>query len=315
MSELVITTDALTKTYGATRAVDGVNLQARRGAIYGFLGRNGAGKTTTIRMLLGLTRPTAGSAEVLGFKAGRGSGSNQIAILQRTAFVSQKKALYPSWTPSDLVRYNRGYYPTWSDSTVEKYTRALEIPMTKRFRNLSQGNQTKACLLLALAQGADLLILDEPTSGLDPVVIDQLLRILVEDVATEGRTIFFSSHQLSEVEQIADWVGIIDQGRLLLESRLEDIKSEYRLITAAGNALPVQRSSQVLSVVAEGSFCKYVVTKNAEAFARELARNGATVTGVSPLSLREIFLELVRKEQPCTSGNIGATPVSVSSSF
>ena len=315
MSELVITTDALTKTYGATLAVDGVNLKARRGAIYGFLGRNGAGKTTTIRMLLGLTRPTAGSAEVLGFKAGRGSGSDQIAILQRTAFVSQKKALYASWTPSDLVRYTRGYYATWSDSAVEKYVSALEIPMTKRFGKLSQGNQTKVCLLLALAQGADLLILDEPTVGLDPVVIDQLLRILVEDVATEGRTIFFSSHQLSEVEQIADWVGIIDQGRLLLESGLEDIKSEYRLITAAGNALPVQRSSQVLSVVAEGSFCKYVVTKNAEAFARELARNGATVTGVSPLSLREIFLELVRKEQPCTSGNIGATPASVSSSF
>jgi ABC-2 type transport system ATP-binding protein len=147
--------------------------------------------------------------------------------------------------------------------------------------------------------------------GLDPVVIDQLLRILVEDVAAEGRTIFFSSHQLSEVEQIADWVGVIDSGKLLLESRLEDIKSEYRLITAAGNTLPTQRSSDVLSVVAEGNFCKYVVTKNAEAFARELSRNGATVTGVSALSLREIFLELVRKEEPCISGNAGATPESV----
>jgi ABC-2 type transport system ATP-binding protein len=315
MSELAITTDALTKTYGETRAVDGVSLNVRRGAIYGFLGRNGAGKTTTIRMLLGLAKPTAGSARVLGFNAGWGSGSDQIAILERTAFVSQKKTLYASWTPADLVRYTRGYYRSWSDSAVEKYANALEIPMKKRFGKLSQGNQTKVCLLLALAQGADLLVLDEPTVGLDPVVIDQVLRILVEDIAAEGRTIFFSSHQLSEVEQISDWVGVIDNGRLLLESRLEDIKSEYRLITAAGNALPRGRSPEVLSLVAEGNFCKYVVTKNAEAFARELSRNGATVTGVSPLSLREIFLELVRKEQPCTSGNAGATTVSVSSSF
>lgn len=315
MTELAITTDALTKTYGDIRAVDGLSLNVRRGAIYGFLGRNGAGKTTTVRMLLGLARPTAGSARVLGCRAGWNSGSDQIAILRRTAFVSQKKALYASWTPSDLVRYTRGFYATWSDSAVEKYANALQIPMTKRFGKLSQGNQTKVYLLLALAQGADLLILDEPSVGLDPVVIDQLLRILVEDIASEGRTIFFSSHQLSEVEQIADWVGVIDEGRLLLESCLEDIKSEFRLITAAGTALPAQRSSQVLSVVAEGNFCKYVVTKNAEAFARELSRNGATVTGVSPLSLREIFLELVRKEQSCTSGSVGETPVSVSSSF
>ena len=315
MTELAIKTDGLTKTYGNIRAVDGLGLSVPKGAIYGFLGRNGAGKTTTVRLLLGLARSTAGSAQVLGFNAGWGAGSDQVAILQRTAFVSQKKALYARWTPTELVRYTQGFYSTWSDSAVEQYAAALEIPMNTPFGKLSQGNQTKVYLLLALAQRAELLILDEPSVGLDAVVIDQLLRILVEDVAVEGRTIFFSSHQLSEVEQIADWVGVIDEGRLLLESRLEDIKNEFRLITAAGNALPTQRSSQVLSVVTEGNFCKYVVTKNAEAFARELTRNGATVTGVSPLSLREIFLELVRKEQPCTSGNIGATRVPVSSSF
>lgn len=315
MSELVITTDALTKTYGDTRAVDGVSMKVQKGAIYGFLGRNGAGKTTTIRMLLGLAKPTAGSARVLGFNAGWGSGSDQVAILQRTAFVSEKKTLYASFTPSELVRFARGFYPTWRDSAVERYAGVLDIPMKKRFGKLSQGNQTKVYLLLALAQGADLLILDEPTVGLDPVVIDQLLRILVEDVAAEGRTIFFSSHQLSEVEQIADWVGVIDGGRLLLESLLEDIKSEYRLITAAGNALPAQRSSQVLSAVREGSFVKYVVTRDAETFAAELKRNGATITGIVPLSLREIFLELVRKEQPCISGSAGATPASLLSSF
>jgi ABC-2 type transport system ATP-binding protein len=293
MNELAIDSNDLTKTYGSIRAVGGINLTVPRGAIYGFLGRNGAGKTTTIKMLLGLTRPTAGAAQVLGMDV----SVERMSILQRTAFVSEKKTLYPSLTPTELVRFSRGFYPTWSDSSVEKYARLLEIPMKQRFEKLSNGNQTKVWLLLALSQGADLLILDEPTTALDPVSVDQLLHVLTEDGLDRGCTIFFSSHQLEEVEQIAEYTGVIEQGKLLMESRLDDIKSEFRLITAAGNTLPTETSSQVLSVVAEGNFYRYVVTKNAESFAAGLSQNGATVTSIVPLSLREIFLQLVRKEQ------------------
>ena len=293
MNELAIDSEDLTKTYGSIRAVGGINLTVPRGAIYGFLGRNGAGKTTTIKMLLGLTRPTAGAAHVLGMDV----SVERMSILQRTAFVSEKKTLYPSLTPTELVRFSRGFYPTWSDSSVQKYARLLEIPMKQRFEKLSNGNQTKVWLLLALSQGADLLILDEPTTALDPVSVDQLLHVLTEDGLDRGCTIFFSSHQLEEVERIAEYTGVIEQGKLLMESRLDDIKSEFRLITAAGNALPTQTSSQVLSVVAEGNFYRYVVTKNAESFAGGLSQNGATVTNIVPLSLREIFLQLVRKEQ------------------
>jgi ABC-2 type transport system ATP-binding protein len=293
MSELAIDSKDLTKTYGSIRAVGGINLTVPRGAIYGFLGRNGAGKTTTIKMLLGLTRPTAGAAHVLGMDV----SVERMSILQRTAFVSEKKTLYPSLTPTELVRFSRGFYPTWSDSSVEKYARLLEIPMKQRFEKLSNGNQTKVWLLLALSQGADLLILDEPTTALDPVSVDQLLHVLTEDGLDRGSTIFFSSHQLEEVERIAEYTGVIEQGKLLMESRLDDIKSEFRLITAAGNTLPTETSSQVLSVVAEGNFYRYVVTKNAESFAAGLSQNGGTVTSIVPLSLREIFLQLVRKEQ------------------
>jgi len=304
MNELAIGTEGLAKTYGAVRAVDGIKLTVPRGSIYGFLGRNGAGKTTTIKMLLGLIRPTAGSARVLGMDI----QSHRIAILQRTAFVSEKKTLYPSLTTSDLVRFSRGFYPGWSDNAVEKYARLFEIPMKQKFEKLSNGNQTKVFLLLALSQGADLLILDEPTTALDPVSVDQLLHVLAEDALDRGCTVFFSSHQLEEVEQIAEYAGIIDHGKLVMECRLDDIKSEFRLITAAGNSLPAQISSQVLSVDVEGNFCRYVVTKDAEGFAAGLSRNGATVTNIVPLSLREIFLQLVRKEQSCISGNVGATP-------
>ena len=292
MNELAIDTKDLTRTYGNIHAVGGINLTVPQGAIYGFLGRNGAGKTTTIKMLLGLTRPTAGMARVLGMDV----SAERVSILQRTAFVSEKKNLYPSLTPAELVRFSRGFYPAWSDSSVEKYARLLEIPMKQRFEKLSNGNQTKVWLLLALSQGADLLILDEPTTALDPVSVDQLLHVLTEDALDRGCTIFFSSHQLEEVERIAEYTGVIEQGKLLMESRLDDIKSEFRLITAAGNALPMQTSSQVLSVAAESSFYRYVITKDAENFAAGLSQNGATITNIAPLSLREIFLQLVRKE-------------------
>jgi ABC-2 type transport system ATP-binding protein len=311
MNELAIATKDLTKTYTSIRAVRGINLTVPRGSIYGFLGRNGAGKTTTIKMLLGLVRPTAGSACVLGMDA----VSEHIAILQRTAFVSEKKTLYPSLTPFELVRFSRGFYPTWSDSAVEKYARLFEIPMKQRFEQLSNGNQTKVWLLLALCQGADLLILDEPTTALDPITVDQLMRVLAADASDRRCTVFFSSHQLEEVERIAEYAGFIDQGNLLLEARLDDIKSEFRLITAAGRSLPSQTSAQVLSVDVEESFYRYVVTRDAEGFAAELCRNGGTVTSIAPLGLREIFLQLVRKEQSCTSGSVGVTPVPSSSPF
>jgi ABC-2 type transport system ATP-binding protein len=310
MNELAIHAEGLTKAFGSTRAVSGLDLNVPRGAIYGFLGRNGAGKTTSIKMLLGLVRPTGGAAQVLGMDV----RTRRMAILQRTAFVSERKTLYPSLTPSELVRFSRGFYPTWSDGAAEKYARLLEIPMKQRFEKLSNGNQTKVFLLLALSQGADLLILDEPTTALDPFSVDQLLRVLAADTPEQGCTVFFSSHQLEEVEQIAEYVGIIENGKLLMESRLDDIKSDFRLITASGNSLPTRTSAQVLSVDVEGNFCRYVVTRDGEGFAAALSENGATITNTVSLSLREIFLHLVRKEPSCTSGNAGATPVASSSS-
>jgi len=310
MSDMAIWTEKLVKTYPDVRAVDGLNLNVPRGVVYGFLGRNGAGKSSTIRILLGLARPTEGHGTVLGFPIGR----EQVSILERTAYVSESKTLYGNLTPRELVRFTRGFYPKWSDQAVRKYSQLLEIPMDRPFSKLSQGNRTKVCLLLALSQGADLLILDEPATGLDPVVLDEFLRILVQDVVSEGKTVFISSHQLSDVEQIADWVGLIDNGRLLLEARLDDIKGQFRWVTAAGTGLPAKPPDALL-VASEGNFNKYLVKKNADAFAAELSRQGATIAEVSPLGLREIFLALVRKEEPCTFGNVGETAAAVSSSL
>jgi ABC-2 type transport system ATP-binding protein len=290
MSELVVETHELTKRYGSLAAVDGLEMRVERGSVYGFIGRNGAGKTTTLRMLAGLSAATSGSARVLGMEAGR----DQIAILERTGFVIDTMLL-PWMTGKDLVRFNSGFFPRWDDGLVRRYAEALEIPMDRKFKKLSQGNKTKLCLLLALAQNPELLVLDEPTAGLDPVVTDQLLRVLVEDFANDGRTILMSSHHLSEVERIADWVGIVDKGKLLLEARLDDIRSNYRRIRVVGERLPLSSPEMLAFSSAEG-VTEYVVSAGAEAFAAGLSTQGAMVLEVLPLNLSEIFLVLVGKE-------------------
>lgn len=303
MTDWAIETHELCKRYGNLQAVDGLDLHVPKGSIYGFLGRNGAGKTTTIRMLMGLVHANGGTASVLGMHC----LEQRLSIAERTGYLGEKKMLFESMTGNDLVRFNRSYFPKWSDELATKYARRMELPMDRKFKKLSQGNRTKLGLLLAMAQGAELLILDEPTSGLDPVVTDELLQLLIEDFSNEGRTIFLSSHHLSEVERIAEWVGIIDNGKLRLEARLDDIRAEYRRIRATGSALPVLRNTQVLSATIDGSNGDYVVTQDAEGFAAMLRNQGATVLDITPMNLGEIFLQLLRKEEACISGNAGST--------
>ncbi len=311
MSEGAIFTEGLSKSFGAQAVVSELSLKIQPGAVYGFLGRNGAGKTTTIRMLLGLVRPTKGSARVLGLDPTR--ERELMHILERVGFVPQRKQLYGWATPAELVRMNKAYFPHWSDDAAARLAQRLEIPMNMVFKKLSLGNQTKVALLLALAQGAEVLILDEPTAGLDPVMVDEILRVLIEDHISQGRTIFISSHQMGEVEQICDWVGILEQGRLLLESRLEEIRQEFRLVIASGETLPAVQSADVVSATSDGRFWRYVVARESERFATELRGQGATILEISPLGLRELFLHLVRKEDPCTPGNAGAKAAPVSS--
>ena len=149
---LAVETSGLVKRYGALAAVSGLSMRVEKGAIYGFLGRNGAGKTTTLRVLAGLTAADGGQAEVLGIPAGR----DRTEILLRTGFVIDP--ILPGWmTGRDAARFNRGFFPTWSDEAAGRYAAALEVPMDRAFKKLSQGNKTKLCLVMAMAQQPELL--------------------------------------------------------------------------------------------------------------------------------------------------------------
>ena len=298
MTNLAIRADRLVKTYGfgrsQTRAVGGLSLSVPEGSIYGLLGRNSAGKTTTIRMAMGLARPTGGSIEVFGLNPAR--DPERVAVLRQVGYVPEDKTMI-GLSPRRMLELNRGFYPdTWSDELARKVIDRLELPLDTAFVKLSLGNKTKAALAIAIAQRSRLLILDEPTTGLDPVALDALLRMLVEDCTAQGRTIFLSSHQLNEIEQIADHIGIMDRGKLLLEGKLDDIRAGFRRVIVTGANLPL-RDPAILSVRSQAHATQIVLRRDPEAFFAELTRNGATVVESTPLSLNEIFLELCRNEE------------------
>jgi ABC-2 type transport system ATP-binding protein len=298
MTSLALQTQSLCKTYGhgarKVRAVDGLSLNVPSGSIYGLLGRNSAGKTTTIRMALGLARPTSGSVEVFGLQPFQ--DPDRVKVLQQVGYVAEEKTL-SGGTPRRTFATNRAYYPdTWSDALARTLTGRLELPLDTPALKLSLGNRTKAALITAIAQRSPLLILDEPTTGLDPIVLDTLLSILVEECTRDGRTVFLSSHQLHEIERIADWIGIMDRGHLLLEGRLDDIRARFRRLTVSGAALP-RSGTAIVSVRPSGHATEYILQQDPDAFAAALTRDGATILDTAPLSLNDIFLELCRTRE------------------
>jgi len=293
----IIETSELRKSYGAMNAVCGLNLQVPAGSIYGFLGRNGAGKTTTIKILLGMARPTSGQASVFGMPADSAVAS--VDIRRRTGFVGEDKELYDYMTVEETIRFTAAFYPRWRPDLEQRYLRTFELPPGRKVKELSRGMRTKLALLLALCRGAELLILDEPTSGLDPAVIEDVLQALVKHVASEGLTVFFSSHQIAEVEQIADRVTIIDRGRQVLTGALDDLRENYRRIELVfdGEARqPVFRGPGIVSVARKGRVLTILSSAGAGQIIEEARALNPVSVDVAPVSLKEIFLETVREE-------------------
>jgi ABC-2 type transport system ATP-binding protein len=275
MIHSVIRTENLVKTYSKLQAVNGLNLNVPEGSIYGLLGRNSSGKTTTIRMAMGLARPTKGTIRVFGLDPSK--DPERVKVLSQVGYVPEDKAIL-GLTMRRLLSLNRSFYPdTWSDEIARKVVDRLELDLDQPMIKLSLGNKTKASLACAIAQRS-------------------LLRLIVEDCTSEGRTVFLSSHQLNEIEQIADHIGIMDRGRLLIEGPLDEIRSRFRRVTVTGEGLPTH-SSAILSSRPAGHATQYVLQHGPLEFMQQLSSNGATVVDDVPLSLNEIFLELCRKDE------------------
>jgi len=295
--QLVIEAAGLRKHYGQVEALRGLDLRVPAGSICGFLGRNGAGKTTALKVLLGMARPTSGEARLFGLPA-QDEGAS-VEIRRRTGFVSDEKDLYDYMTVAEMIRFTAPFFPRWSADLEARYLRRFELPPDRRVKALSRGMRTKLALLLALCRGAELLVLDEPTSGLDPAMTEEVLQALVAHAAGEEMTIFFSSHQIAEVEQIADRVVIIDRGRAVISGALDDLKESFRRVQlvfdrdapdatfrAAGVAR-VRRKGRVLSVLSSAG---------AQDIVDEAHGLNPVSVEVAPVTLKEIFLETVAVE-------------------
>ena len=292
-----IETAGLWKRYDDVEALRGLDLQVPSGSIFGFLGRNGAGKTTTIKVLLGMARPNQGDARVFGQSPFSGDGG--VEIRRRTAFVSDEKDLYDYMTIGEIVAFTRSFYPRWRADLEQQYLRKFDLSPDRDIKALSRGMRTKLAMLLALCRGAELLMLDEPTSGLDPAMAEEMLQALVAHVAAEGSTVFFSSHQLVEVEQIADHVAIIDRGQTIVAGALDDLRAQYRRIQLVfdGNAPEIKvHAPGTHRVRRQGRVLTVLSTSGGDAVIEELRGYRPAAFEVSPVSLKDIFLESVRTE-------------------
>src|SRR5712691_3879523 len=229
VSEPVVRVSELTRRFGATTALASVSLSMPRGAVYGLVGANGAGKTTLIKHLLGLLRAESGSVRVFGLDP----VADPVGVLSRIGYLSEENDL-PGWMRVDeLMRYSRAFYHAWDDDYAEELRKAFALDPTVKIKNLSRGQRARAGLLIALAHRPEFLVLDEPSSGLDPIVRRDILGAVIRTIADEGRTVLFSSHLLEEVEQVADHVTMITEGRIVLSSPLNVIRQSHRSLPDA----------------------------------------------------------------------------------
>jgi len=290
--ENVIHTQNLSKVYsGTTRALDNLNLDVQRGEIFGYLGPNGAGKTTTIRLLLDLIRPTAGTAALLGMDARRDS----IAIKQRIGYLPAELNLWDKQTAQQIVQFVGQARGSYDANYVHTLAERLQFDLSKKVRSYSTGNKRKLGLIIALMNKPDLLILDEPSSGLDPLM-QQTFYQLMQEARAEGRTVFLSSHILSEVQAICDRVAILRGGQLQAVQRVDELThTDFRHVTlrfrepvAAAIIASVPGVSEVTS---EGKALRFQLVGEVDPLLRAISPYYLEDIEIAEPTLEEVFLK------------------------
>ena len=291
----VIETFALAKKFGRRLVVSNLSLQVPQGSVFAFLGPNGAGKTTTIKMLMNIIGSSAGRATVFGVDSRR-LGPVEFA---RIGYVSENQEM-PEWmTLAQLLRFCRPLYPTWDQELCAKWLKQFGCPSGQALRNFSRGMKVKAALLISLAYRPELLVLDEPFSGLDALVRDELIAGVLELHAAEGGTVFVSSHDIDEVERLADWVGIINDGRLQMAEPIRSLQSRFRKIEATSPEIATIPALPAgwINLQTSGGGVKFVATNYQPDLTEAEVRNvlgPCDRVAAHPMSLRDIFVALAK---------------------
>lgn len=283
----VVAADGLTIRYGSWAAVEGLSLAVPEGSVYALLGRNGSGKTSTVRCLLGQWRPAAGVARLFGRDVWR----FRRAVMERVGVVPERAEIPPSMTADQLEWFFRALYPSWDTVGFAARLDRFAVPRKRPFGSLSKGQQRQLSLALALATSPDLLVLDDPTLGLDAVARRELYEELIGDLADRGTTVLVASNDISGIEGVADRVGILAGGRLVVDEPVESIKARFHRLTASGRPdwREVARDAMVVG--------SREVPGGSEAVVRVPRRlDPATLCGpgleIHAMSLEEIFVAL-----------------------
>ena len=272
----------ITKTFGTFRALDDLSMTVPRGSVYGLVGPNGAGKSTAIRVLTGVYRPDGGIVTLEGAPVYENPGAKS-----RICSIPDEIFYFPSATLEEMRKFYAGIYPKFDNALFNRLYEVFQLPPRSPIRRFSKGMQKQAAFQLSICARPELLVLDEPVDGLDPVMRRQVMNLILSDVAQHGTTVLISSHNLRELEDICDHVGIMDHGRMLLERSLADMQGstvKLQLVGQAPEGLEILHSTQ------SGRLNTLVVRGSAEEVTERVQATAPAYFDVLPLSLEEIFI-------------------------
>ena len=272
----------LTKTFGNFKALDNLSMTVPKGAVYGLVGPNGAGKSTAIRHMTGVYRPDSGSVTVLGQPV-----YENPAVKETIGYIPDDIFFFPSATLEDMRSYYKGIYPQFDDTLFDRLYEVFQLPKKGQIRRFSKGMQKQAAFHLAICTRPELLILDEPVDGLDPVMRRQVWSLILSDVAQRDTTVLISSHNLRELEDICDHVGIMEQGKMLLERSLADMQGNTVKLQLVGDS---PDGLDVLHESTSGRLKTLVVRGTAQEVTQRVQAVKPVYFDVLPLSLEEIFI-------------------------
>ena len=272
----------VTKTFGNFTALDNLSMTIPKGTVYGLVGPNGAGKSTAIRHITGVYRPDSGTITMEGLPI-----YENPALKERIASIPDEIFYYPSATLEEMHKFYRGLYPQFDDELYNRLYEVFQLPKNSQIRRFSKGMQKQAAFHLSICCRPDVLILDEPVDGLDPVMRRQVWSLILSDVAQRGTTVLISSHNLRELEDICDHVGIMDHGRMLLERSLADMQGNTVKLQIVGQ---VPEGLNILHQSSSGRLNTLIVRGSAAQVERIAAAAKPAYFDVLPLSLEEIFI-------------------------
>ena len=273
---------SVTKKFGDFTALDELSLKVPKGAVYGLVGPNGAGKSTAIRLLTGIYKPDSGSITMEGQPV-----YENPAIKERICSIGDEVFYFPSASLEEMRRYYKGIYPLFDDALFDRLQDVFQLPKKGAIRRFSKGMQKQAAFHLSICTHPDVLVLDEPVDGLDPVMRRQVWSLILSDVASNGTTVLISSHNLRELEDICDHVGIMDHGKMLLERSLADMQGLTHKVQLVGDA---PAGLNILHQTASGRLQTLIVWGDAQEIASKVSAVQPAYFDILPLSLEEIFI-------------------------